>query len=403
MISTIEIELITTGNFITPKGDTIKYIPSIMSGNKDMKDTIYFSDDVKFTMKAIKEAGFGTDIKSIFTNSRLFKKIHDFIEKKYGRLTVENANTFLKNDKYNKETSDILAQQEIQKIKTARSETSNIYDIKTTYKIPEEEIYKLKKTHIINSNINFILEYFFPHKGKFIIEGHTAIIHYVKYNNTYVIKKLKEMELQKKENYNPYSFTNIISSNNKYSIQIYLSLLNPKDANVDYEPSKMDFTKLNCIDKSGIIEDQFNKLFNVSFNFFPRPANQIILNKYKQTDEYKEKMFEEQKEKNKKEKEKQKEKEKKYREKKEREEIENYTKLKREYDLAELKKKMNLNNKPMGTKINGGKLLLKPTIINYKKSGTKKYGSNKSGTKKSGTNKTGTNKTGTKKTRKRRN
>lgn len=344
MISTIDIDIITSGNFITPKGDVIKYVPSMMTGNNQLKDSIYFSDNVKFTMKAIKEANVGTDMYSIFTTPRLFKKMHDFIVKKYGSLTLENANIFLKNDNYDKETRKILSQQEINKTLTALSEKSNIYDVKVTSKIPEEEIYKLKKKHIINNNINFILKNFFPHQGQFIIEGHTAIIHYVKYNNTYAIKN--SIVKSKDKNYNPYSYTNIVDSDIKYYIQIHLSLLNPKkdktkdDDNIEqYKPSKMDFTKLDCIQKSEIIEEQINKLFNISLNFFPNP-NKIILNEYKKSDEYKEKQFEEERQKKKEEKQKQKQINEKEKEKKEREEIEKYTKLKREYDISELKKNL---------------------------------------------------------------
>ena len=361
MISTVRFNILTKGDFITPKGDIIEYIPSTMSKNV-LNNTIYFSEDVKITMPLLKEAKVGVDYKAIFTTPNLFKRLITYILANDGSLSLDNADTFLKNDKYPKEIQDKLKKQTISR-----------------NKIPLEEIYNLKKKHIINSNIKFIIDIFFPKKDKINIhEEHVGIINEARYRDlTYQIKtnvsKPKPEDPKK-----PITLLkNIINSNYEYVVNIELSLLNNKpfmtsnNDSIIKVPSIADFNRLSCIEKSTIVEDQMKDLFDVSVNFFSNP-NQVVLD-YKQSDEYKEKIYKEKIEKEKREKKAERDKIEKKKEKDEKREIQEYLKLKRQFEIQQFKKNIK----------NGGKQMKKHTsrrLVNRKK--TKKHATKKHATRK---------------------
>ena len=383
MISTVRFNILTKGDFITPKGDIIEYIPSTMSKNV-LNNTIYFSEDVKITMPLLKEAKVGLDYKAIFTTPILFKRLITYILANDGSLSLDNADTFLKNDKYPKEIQDKLKKQTIRRNKILISDPTKqnkVWKTEIIRSIPLEEIYNLKKKHIINSNIKFIIDIFFPKKDKINIhEEHVGIINEARYRDlTYQIKtnvsKPKPEDPKK-----PITLLkNIINSNYEYVVNIELSLLNNKPfmrSNNESVPSNADFNRLSCIEKSTIVEDQMKDLFDVSVNFFSNP-NQVVLD-YKQSDEYKEKIYKEKIEKEKREKKAERDKIEKKKENDEKREIQEYLKLKRQFEIQQFKKNIK----------NGGKQMKKHTsrrLVNRKK--TKKHATKKHATKKHATRK----------------
>ena len=355
MISTLRFNILTKGDFIIPRGDIIEYTPSTMSKNV-LNNTIYFAEDVKITMPLLKEAKVGLDYKAIFTTPILFKRLINYIAATKGTLSLDNADTFLEYDKYSKEIQDKLKKQTIRRNKILISDPTKqnkVWKTEIIRSMPLEEIYSLKKKHIINSNIKFIIDIFFPKKEKINIhEEHVAIINETRYRDfTYQIKTNASKPKPEDPNKPITLLKNIVNSDYEYVVNIELSLLNnkpfmdAKDGSFINGPSNYDFNRLSCIEKSTMIEDQMKDLFDVSVDFFSKP-NQVVLD-YKQSDEYKEKMYKEKIEKEKIEKEKEKIKKKEEREKKEKEreryenkETQKYLKLKREVEMQQLKPKL---------------------------------------------------------------
>ena len=100
-------------------------------------------------------------------------------------------------------------------------------------------------------------------------------------------------------------------------------------------PTTKDFKNLACIEKSLELEQEIKDLFNFEINLYNKP-NQIMLNKYKTTDEYKKRIKLE----NKLQKKIMRERIKKMKNDRKLKEIEKLNRLKQQYELSQLRSKL---------------------------------------------------------------
>ena len=367
MIHTLKINIVTTGNYITPPDDVIEYLPKQMSNAVD--NTIYFTDKILITPAILQAASFKKeDYKNVFTTLALFKKLMEFIEDNYDILQMNNATTYITSEKFDKNTQSLIEKysaeyneekkqpiQERKKEPKSEPEPKPKPEIKNNdeddddddddYEEEEDDeedededlldanldeptkkfiknMYNLKKTFIINKNINFLLSIFFPKQGVFNIEKYKAFINEYRYNNNYKI--------------------NIFMDKIEYIIKVQLSLLNAglssgpnATADPTFVPNVKDFNKLACVEKSLELEEEIKDLFNYQLNLYSKP-NQIMLNKYKTTDEYKKRIKLE----NKLQKKLMRERIKKMKNDRKLKEIEKLNRLKQQYDLSQLRNKL---------------------------------------------------------------
>ena len=317
MTSTLKINIVTTGNYITPPDDMIEYMPKQMSNAAD--NTIYFLDKILITPEILQAADFKQEeYKNVFTSAALFKKLMDIIQEKYDMIEMSNAETFLNKEKFDKENKLLI---------------DKLFEEKEEKTITQEDfikrIYNIKKKYIIKKNIKFLLDVFFSKKSIFNIEKYKAIINEYRYLSE-TIKQITSARLE-------------------YVVNIQLSLLNPT-TNGLISPTDSDFKKLDCIEKSIELENEINELFKYQLSLYPKP-NQIMLNKYKLTDEYKNRIKLEKEMKTKLNMEKA-ERERKAKELKEIEELSN---LKRKYELEQLRQKLQPANIRGGSSKNKSK------------------------------------------------
>ena len=190
MIGLLIFYIKTTGDFETKKGQSIDYGKEII-----------ISDDIEFSTNLIDNSGIinkGGDYKTIFTSIYNFKKLINYA-KNIGLLKRRN------ND---------------------------------------------EKKKILNSNIEFIKNIFFPLKSSFYIFDNEYFISKSEIDiNT--IKTFEEMDYKTKE-----KFT-------KYIVFINLNLINAS------KPSALsDFKKLSCNEKALELDKQAKEIFDVSLGLY---------------------------------------------------------------------------------------------------------------------------------------